>query len=52
MTDIVIDIKVKANNLEGLTIEIISHYPIHEIRYIVNELLDVIEHEQSHTRTD
>lgn len=50
MTDVVIDIKVKANNLDGLTIEIISHYSIQDVRYIINELIDEIERKQ--TRKD
>ena len=46
MVKIVVDLKVKADDQNRFTIDIVSNYPIHQVRLLINELIDTIELEQ------
>ena len=52
MAKIVVDLKVKADDQNRFTIDIVSNYPIHQVRLLINELIDTIELEQEENNSN
>lgn len=51
MAKTVIELKVKVDDQDRFTIDIVSNYPIHQVRFLINELIDTIELEQAQTNS-
>ena len=52
MAKTVIDLKVKVDDENRFTIDIVSNYPIHQVRLLINELIDTIELEQEENNSN
>lgn len=50
MSKIVVELKIRNDYGDRFTIDIVSDYPIQDVRYLINELINEIEREQ--TRKD
>lgn len=46
MSKIVVELKIRNDYGDRFTIDIVSDYPIQDVRYLINELIDEIEHQQ------
>lgn len=46
MSKIVVELKIRNDYGDRFTIDIVSDYPIQDVRYLINELIDEIEYQQ------
>lgn len=46
MSKIVVELKIRNDYGDRFTIDIVSDYPIQDVRFLINELIDEIELQQ------